>query len=522
MSRITSFQFHRRRVLIDMRCSLSVPIVTCLLLWFFQPASHDASAEPWPLFPIVVHGKMGLIDENGTIVLQPEFDYHETSVVGSYLPNGPRHFLASDGMAIIWSNGKAGYVDSTGKIVVRPQFEKAGLFCGACAYASNPDSGIIVLNRQGRAVHSGLEDVRRPQGGVAFVKKGSLWGLLDVKSGEFVVKPTYSEVSGGGPYVEACRSGKWGAIDMAGNTVLPFQYDSVRIVNGLAVIVQDHRCGVYDVEQRELTAPIKFDAISVFREGRFECKANGKWGFIDQNGSIVVPPEYDSVHGFYGGRAWGMKGKQHYLLDPAGCVIASPQFDAISYQGDGYTIVHRKTGGQLGSPERKSGVIGSDGTIIVPFTYDSIGDYANGCAIVGLDGKYGFIDETGTEVLAPSLEVLHKFRGDLAIGGRLGCVGLVGRDGQWVCKPKYHELSYEFGDFRVAQIDPEDKSLQYVGYTDVKGTLLFASRDWAVGEPFHGALARVVTVGDGPAYVNREGQIVWSLRSQLKVDGGGK
>jgi hypothetical protein len=47
----------------------------------------------------------------------------------------------------------------------------------------------------------------------------------------------------------------------------------------------------------------KYDWIHTFYEGRAKVVLNNKWGFIDKDGSEVIPLKYDWVSNFYEGRA---------------------------------------------------------------------------------------------------------------------------------------------------------------------------------------------------------------------------
>lgn len=493
---------------------------TCLLLWLAFLCGRT-SAQSWPLFPIEVDGELGLIDENGTVVVEPQFTCHETHVVGACLPEGPRLFSWSDGMAVVWKNDKAGYVNSKGEVVIEPQFEMAGRFCDGCAYVSNSDGGVVMIDKHGRVLQAGLEDVRRPEESVAVVKKDGLWGLVDVESGAFLIEPECTEMLRSARHVAANRKGAWGITDLGGRTVLPFDYESVRIIGSLAVVVQDHKCGIYDLAQRRVTAPIKFETIGVFSEGLFAFRKDRKWGFIDSTGTVLIPPDYDSVYRFKGARGWGLKASQHCLFDRNGRAIAYPDFDSILHQGEGYTIVCREVVNQHEHGNKKCAVIDTHGNFIVPFKYESIREYANGRAVVRLNGKDGIIDRAGREVLTPSLDFIRAFCGDLAIASRRGRVGLIGRDGQWICEPRYRTLSRESGGCRVAQIRCEGGNREYVGYTDSEGRLLFSSEDWGEGDNFIGELAKVETISEGPAYIDRQGEIVWSWQRHKTSRNGG-
>ena len=87
--------------------------------------------------------------------------------------------------------------------------------------------------------------------------------------------------------------GKWGAIDKAGKTVVPFKYDQLKM----------------------------------FTEGLAGFKLNGKYGFVDVDGKVCIEPIYDNVSAFNNGLASVYVGDSAYLIDKEGNKISGS--DAI-------------------------------------------------------------------------------------------------------------------------------------------------------------------------------------------------
>jgi hypothetical protein len=98
------------------------------------------------------------------------------------------------------------------------------------------------------------------------------------------------------------------------------------------------------------------DTPKEFHEGLAAVEKDGKWGYVDTLGTLVVPFQYDSVGHFSGGVS----------------VVR---------------ISH------------KIGTIDKTGKTIIAVQYDSIGNFVDSMAIVVNDGKHGFVDMTGKEVI---------------------------------------------------------------------------------------------------------------------------
>ena len=57
-----------------------------------------------------------------------------------------------------------------------------------------------------------------------------------------------------------------------------------------------------------------YDYVAEYSEGLAEVKLNGKWGFIDKSGTLVIPCKYDVAISFDNGRAEvRLNGKRGYV-----------------------------------------------------------------------------------------------------------------------------------------------------------------------------------------------------------------
>ena len=71
---------------------------------------------------------------------------------------------------------------------------------------------------------------------------------------------------------------------------------------GLAWVEINGKCGFIDKTGR-LVIPCKYDEANDFSEGLANVKLNGKYGFIDKSGTLVIPCKYDWAWSFHDGRA---------------------------------------------------------------------------------------------------------------------------------------------------------------------------------------------------------------------------
>lgn len=127
---------------------------------------------------------------------------------------------------------------------------------------------------------------------------------------------------------------------------------------------------------------------------------DGRWGFIDGTGAIVVPPQYDHVfpyrNGFTVVRIGDYRGGRRAFLAADGSRVTDFVFDRAYHFVNGYGTAVR---------DGKWGFVAPDGSSPGGFVWDAVRDFADGYAAVRLgdrrSGRWGLIDRTGRIVLEP-------------------------------------------------------------------------------------------------------------------------
>lgn len=158
-----------------------------------------------------------------------------------------------------------------------------------------------------------------------------------------------------------------------------------------------------------IVIPAKYGYACNFSEGLAVVNLNGKWGYIDKNGKEVIPIKYDSGCAFSEGLA------RVYLND---------EYCYIDKNGKAVTNYHNNSSeGKIRvGIEGKWGYVDRIGTEVIPIMYDFAGDFSEGLAEVKLNGKYGFIDKTGKEIIPIKFDYTSGFK-----NGRAG----VNLEGKW-------------------------------------------------------------------------------------------
>jgi hypothetical protein len=158
--------------------------------------------------------------------------------------------------------------------------------------------------------------------------------------------------------------------------------------SGLFWVREDGRFGYIDA-RGELVIPARFTTTYGFSEGLAATKLDGKVGFIDTTGEWAIPPQYAFSYGFSEGVAWTQRdaGGKYGAIDCIGRWVIDPTFDEMpQFFSEGRAIV--KIDGRYGYVDRT-------GQLVIPAKYDKPHKFVGGAAQVHLDGKHLWIDRDG-------------------------------------------------------------------------------------------------------------------------------
>lgn len=262
---------------------------------------------------------------------------------------------------------------------------------------------------------------------------------------------TYQEVTAicnGG--IQVANDGLWGLATAAGSPVIPCEYDRISTYSSVAITkrgntysavnsdnnryalshtditdfgsLNDNRIGVKTKEGWKLansdfaTGTLAADEIGMYSNGYIPAKANGKWGFMDPNGSEwQMEPQYDQL-----------------IMDELGrCVAQNAYFVRSGKQVQLYV-----DGKQVGD------------------TYEDAKPFADGWAAVKKNGKWGFIDTAG------EVRIAYQFDDALSFGQHLAAVqegrywGYISLEGKMVIPANFLEAkSFSGGSAPVRTAD---------------------------------------------------------------------
>src|SRR6266536_3309670 len=148
----------------------------------------------------------------------------------------------------------------------------------------------------------------------------------------------------------------------------------------------------------------------------FPVEKDGKYGFIDRQGKIVIPIQFDGVNEFHEGLALVTAGKKKMFIDATAKVVINPQFDIVDDFSEGVAAVNigqtRIPNIGLISNPGKWGYIDTTGKLVMPLRFTHAEDFNEGlAAITDGDRDHGaFIDHSGKPIFTLPLDVTLGLR----------------------------------------------------------------------------------------------------------------
>lgn len=304
--------------------------------------------------------KLGLLDQNGNVVVKPMFD--------EILPNS-----YGSGLIPVKKNGLWGYLDEEGNMALDFQFYQASPFVKGAALVrkKQDDSSFISIDREGKELYKFPYSEKQENYQLVRFRQDGYVELTNCQSFDQAGTCTQSKVSLLAPNgttevpfdfmrIQPFQKGaaivyksptQVGVINLITGNSIPCLYqevfllkndkciaigekDSLFLLNETGEVLQNlgpHQvkapsqsllaAAMYDIDNtaNPLTwgfldfagkwmIPQQFLAVKSFQEGAAPVQdKSGKWGFVDSEGSILIPFQYEQAQHFVNNVAWVAK-----------------------------------------------------------------------------------------------------------------------------------------------------------------------------------------------------------------------
>ena len=195
-------------------------------------------------------------------------------------------------------------------------------------------------------------------------------------------------------------------------------------------------------------------------------KNNGKYGFFDRNGSVVIPCQWEGAYNFSEGLALVRNDKCKYgYIDKSGNVVIPCQWNNAESFRDGLACVKDNNG--------KLGYIDKSGRLVIPCQWKYACDFSEGLAKVeGDNGIWGYIDKSGRLVIPCQWEDAYGFsegfsEGLASVKGDNGKYGYINKSGDVVIPCQWEDAD-NFSE-GMARFENDNG---YYGFIDKNGNVI--------------------------------------------------
>lgn len=233
---------------------------------------------------------------------------------------------------VIKRNGKEGIVDKNGTIKVQPEYEN--IVFGGIYINAEKDGEFVLLDLNGNIIENQDIVTKMPtKDGKHYIvaDKNEMYDIID-ENGESIIENSYSYMEElDDNYFIVGNNNKNGIIDLSGKAVVDLKYNSIFHIDGTDLLQANISSTntVSLIDKKTMKVLITLDKASVeidenyvkiysgkeshyfsddgkeltnkevFPDHELYAKEiNGKWGFVDKNGDLKVQNEYDMVTEF--------------------------------------------------------------------------------------------------------------------------------------------------------------------------------------------------------------------------------
>ncbi len=312
--------------------------------------NFDSKQNIWyenNILRVYKNGKYGLIDLEGNILLNCDYDEITTlkSVKENFIvkKDGKVGLVNSKGQEIIKieykeiktlkegykneyiivdENDNSGVISTSGTIIVTPAYKEIKYLGNTETYAVMVDNVWTLIKKNGEVINNTYNYISA-KGENVVVEKNGKYGIITTK-GEEKVGLTYENLEYAfSVYYIAKQEGKTGIINIDNEVIIPFEYTNMYYVEDKSILVGDltetetvifdsnlaqKLKGIFVFEEEYIKARI--DGQNKYYNYRFEEKSNrdlltkntlfvseknGKYGFVNVSGDVVVDYIYDDA-----------------------------------------------------------------------------------------------------------------------------------------------------------------------------------------------------------------------------------
>ena len=251
-------------------------------------------------------GKKGYIDESGQLIISGTFLIPGAFSEG-YAAVVIRPYEDDEAPNITDTPGPYIYIDRQGNNVFGKEFLYAGNFHESFAEVYTKDGYKTYINTSGKQMTSqdftSISKFIDGYASVSLYDENSPLTIPCILDTDFNLQKfegfNQVQVTNDG-YAVARKGSKFGVLDVKGNVVIDFQYDYLSgYEEQLFIFRKGERQGYIDINNNLVLSGGSFSKLDKFENGFAIAAAKGaKYGVINKNGEFIIPPEFKQINSF--------------------------------------------------------------------------------------------------------------------------------------------------------------------------------------------------------------------------------
>lgn len=405
--------------------------IVAIIIAIYSNIGKKVSIEEvteYDYFITSIDGKSGVIDKQGNILIDPEYDYIQIPnpskpiFICLYDYNSDTRDYSSK---VLNEKGEEIYT-SYNSIQAIPNNNTSiqnSYQTGILKYKQDGKYGLLNIN--GRKITDAIYDsidTLEYKDGILKVSQGDKYGLIDV-NGDEIVKPEYNSISTDGYYsqdtkydsagyiisVKTDEGYRYGYINSEGKQVLDTIYTNLKRIteikedenvyliaykNGLAGLLRNGQT-IIDNDYEN----IEYDSTNNI----LSLQKNAKQGVYDLSGNMILPIQYDSIE-FMGIYINAIQNGERLVFDISGTIQDSNGYKSMQPVGDNkyYITIDRNN---------NYGVLDANKNILIPSEYSYIEYAFDKYFIVSQNELSGVLNDTATPVIPIQYNVVQNING---------------------------------------------------------------------------------------------------------------
>lgn len=274
------------------------------------------------------------------------------------------------------------------------------------------------------------------------------------------------------------------------------------MASNLYQVIKEGKSGFIN-SNGEIIIDINLDSVSGFSEGLARIFIDDKVGYIDTNGDIVIEAKFDSASDFSEGLADASIGDKYGYIDRSGEFVINPQFNRCYSFENGYALVFKDV-------SSNGFFIDKLGSVKIDNRNFRVSKYREGLINCSFKDMWGYLDINNSFVIPPTYKYAREFSEGMAavvpmkVNGMLNekeLFGFINKANEMIIPPLFNGSDIRFSEGMCAVYD------NGYGYINDSGKLIIPC-NYYLGQHFSEGLAVFRPSENGKyGYIDKSGKV---------------